>query len=68
MNNCFSIIFKGECENLEEKLAKHEKQMLLISLAIIPRNPIYHRVHGDYNAELLYSPQKIILKSNILRP
>ena len=37
-NNCFSIIFKGECEKLEEKSAKHEKQMSL-SLAIVPRNP-----------------------------
>ena len=39
VNNCFSIIFKGGCEKLEENLAKHEKQMLL-SLAIMPRNPI----------------------------
>ena len=39
MNNCFSIIFKGECEKLEENLAKHEKQMSL-SLAIMSRNPI----------------------------
>ena len=39
VKNCFSIIFKGECEKLEEKFAKHEKQMSL-SLAIIPRNPI----------------------------
>ena len=39
MNNCFSIIFKGECEKLEENLAKHEKQMSL-SLAVMTRNPI----------------------------
>ena len=39
MNNCFSIIFKGKCEKLEENLAKREKQMSL-SLAIIQRNPI----------------------------
>ena len=39
VNNCFSIIFKGECEKREENLAKHEKQMWL-SLAIVPRNPI----------------------------
>ena len=39
MNNCFSIIFKRECEKLEENLAKHEKQVSL-SLAIMPRNPI----------------------------
>ena len=38
MNNCFSIIFKGECEKLEENLAKDVKQMSL-SLAIMPRNP-----------------------------
>ena len=35
----FSIIFKGECEKLEENFAKHEKKMLL-SLAITPKNPI----------------------------
>ena len=39
MNNCFSIIFKGECEKPEENLAKHKNQMSL-SLAIMPRNPI----------------------------
>ena len=39
MNNCFSIIFKRECEKLEENLAKHEKQVSP-SLAIMPRNPI----------------------------
>ena len=39
VNNCFSIIFKGECEKLEENLAKHEKQMPL-GLAIMSRNPI----------------------------
>ena len=39
MNNCFSIIFIGECEKLEENLAKNEKQMSL-SLAVMPRNPI----------------------------
>ena len=39
MNNCFSIIFKEECEKREETLAYHEKQMSL-SLAIMPRNPI----------------------------
>ena len=39
MNNCFSIIFKEECEKREENLANHEKQMSL-SLAIMPRNPI----------------------------
>ena len=39
MNGCFSIIFKGECEKLGEKLDKHEKQMSL-SLAIISRNRI----------------------------
>ena len=39
VNNCFTIIFKGECEKLEENLAKHKKQMWL-SLAIMPRNPI----------------------------
>ena len=39
MNNCFIIIFKGECEKLEENLAKHEKQRSLSS-AITPRNPI----------------------------
>ena len=40
-NNCFSVIFKEECEQLEENLAKHEKQMsLTCSLAIVPRNPI----------------------------
>ena len=38
-NNCFSIIFKGECEKIEVNWAKHEKQMRL-SLAIMPRNPI----------------------------
>ena len=37
VNNCFSIIFKGEFE--KENLAKHEEQMSL-SLAITPRNPI----------------------------
>ena len=60
MNNCFSIIFKGEGGKLEVNLAKHEKQMSL-SLAIMPRNPINHRAHGGHNAELLYSPLKIIL-------
>ena len=49
VNYCFSIIFKGECEKLEENLAEHEKQMSL-NLAIMPRNPII-TVHGDYNAE-----------------
>ena len=39
VNNCFNIIFKRECEKLEENLAKDEKQMSL-SLAIMPRNPI----------------------------
>ena len=39
VNNCFSIIFKGECEKLERNLAKHEKQVSL-SLAIVTRNPI----------------------------
>ena len=39
MNNCVSIIFKGECEYLEENLAKHDKQMSL-SLVIMLRNPI----------------------------
>ena len=39
LSNCFSIIFKRECEKLEGNLAKHEKQMSL-SLAIVPRNPI----------------------------
>ena len=39
VNNCFSIIFKGQCEKLEENLAKHEKQLSL-SLTIMPRNPI----------------------------
>ena len=38
-NNCFSKIFKRECEKLAENLVKHEKQMSL-SLAIMPRNPI----------------------------
>ena len=31
-----------------------------LSLAIMPRN----RARGDYNAALLYSPLKIILKGN----
>ena len=39
VNNCFSIIFKEECEKREENLANHEKQMSL-SLEIMPRNPI----------------------------
>ena len=26
MNNCFGIIFKGECENRKENSAKREKQ------------------------------------------
>ena len=39
MNDCFSIIFKGECEKREENLVKHEKQMSL-SLVIMPRNPV----------------------------
>ena len=39
VNNCFSIIFEGECEKPEENLAKHVKQMSL-SVAIMPRNPI----------------------------
>ena len=39
MNNCFTIIFKVECEKFEKILAKHEKQMSL-SFAIMPRNPI----------------------------
>ena len=66
MNNCFSIIFKGECEKLKENLAKHEKQMSF-GLAIMPRNPII-TVRGDHNAELLYSPLKIILViANILQ-
>ena len=59
VNNCFSIIFKEECEKREESLAYHEKQMSL-SLEIMPRNPIHnHRARGDYNAELLYSLLKI---------
>ena len=62
VNNFFSIIFKGECEKLDENVAKHEKQMSL-SLPIMPRN---HRARGDYNAELLYSPLKIMLKENNL--
>ena len=59
-NNCFSINFKAECEKLEESRAKHE---LLLSLGIMPRNPIITR--GDYNPELLYSPLKIILKYSL---
>ena len=39
VNNCFSIVFRGEYEELEENWAKHEKQMRL-SWAITPRNPI----------------------------
>ena len=39
VNNRFSIIFRGEYEELEENLAKHGKQMWL-SFAITPRNPI----------------------------
>ena len=39
MNNCFSVIFKGGCEKLEENLAKHEKQMSL-SIAIMSKSPI----------------------------
>ena len=39
MNNCFSIIFIGNCEKLEENLATNEKQLSL-SLAVLPRNPI----------------------------
>ena len=65
MNNCFSIIFKGECEKPEENLAKHVKQISL-SLAIMPRNPII-TARSDYNAELLYSPLKIILKFIIMK-
>ena len=53
MNDCFSIIFKGECEKLEENLAKREKQMSL-SLAIMLRNPI----------SFSHSPLKIILKQS----
>ena len=64
MNNCFSIIFKGEREKREENLANHEKQMSL-GLAIMPRNPII-TARGDYNAELLYSPLKIILIRRII--
>ena len=61
MNNCSSIIFKGECEKLEESLAKHEKQMSL-SLAIMSRNPIITaRAVIIHDAELLYSLLKIIL-------
>ena len=41
VNNCFSIILKGECEKLEENLSKHEKQMSL-SLAMMPRNCYIH--------------------------
>ena len=63
MNNCFSIIFKGEGENLEENLAKHENQMSL-SLAITPRNPTITTRTVIINAELLYSPLKIILNEN----
>ena len=39
MNNCFSIIFRGEYEDNEENCAEQEKQMW-ISLAITPRNSI----------------------------
>ena len=56
MNNCFSIIFKGKCAKLEGNLAKHEKKKMSLSLVMVQRNS------GDYNAELLYSPLKIILK------
>ena len=45
VNNCFSIVFRGEYEELEENWAKHEKQMRL-SLAITPRNPII--THNSY--------------------
>ena len=50
-------------KKIEENLAKHEKQMSL-SLAIMPTNPII-TARGDYNAELLYSLLKIILKCRI---
>ena len=59
-NNYFSIIFKEECEKLEENFGKHEKQMSLSS-AIYAKKSCNHRARGDYNAELLYSPLKIIL-------
>ena len=39
VDNYFSIIFRGEYEELEKNWAKHETQMRL-SLAITPRNPI----------------------------
>ena len=48
-------------KKLEENLAKHEKQMSL-SLAIMHAKKSYNQpARGDYNAELLYSPLKIIL-------
>ena len=63
MNNCFSTNFRGEYEQLEENLAKREKQMWL-SLAIMPRNPSVTAraviiMQNSYN-----TPLKIILKCN----
>ena len=61
MNNCFSIIFKGECQKLEENLAKHEKKMSL-SLAIMTRNPIITTRAVIIMQNCYIHPLKIILK------
>ena len=51
-------------KKLEENLAKHEKQMS--QLTNHAKKSYNHRAHGDYNAELLYSPPKIILIEDII--
>ena len=56
MNNCFRIIFKGECEKLEENLAKHDKLTNIAKLSNHAKKSCQHNhcADYDYNAELLY--------------
>ena len=61
VSNCFSILMRNE-----ENWRKHEKKDMWLRFAIMPRNPIFTSARGEYYAEFLYSPLKIILMSNTI--